>query len=160
MQAKEIDSEIQIHFDITGKSRTEGAISDIQNCFNSRLSQIRNLMMSNRILPRKPISISEAWRNRQRYSSIDYEITLVGLAEDPSWARSGSLKFKIEDESGIQKCVLKPPSDASPIHASMDGLMEDEVIGVTGFFIGDRDPAFLVQDIHKPPLQNLSLIHI
>ena len=65
MQAKEIDSEIQIHFDITGKSTTEGTMSDIQNCFNSRLSQIRNLMLSNRILPRKPISISEAWRNRQ-----------------------------------------------------------------------------------------------
>ena len=154
MEAKEIDSEIQIHFDITGKSTTEGTMSDIQSCFNSRLSQIRNLMISNGILPRKPISISQAWRNRQRYSSKDYEITMVGLAEGPSWARSGSLMFHIEDESGTQKCVLKPPSDASPIHASMDGLMEDEVIGVTGFFIGERDPAFLVQDIHKPPLQN------
>ncbi|MFL2957559.1 MAG: hypothetical protein ACJZ4Z_02060 [Candidatus Thalassarchaeaceae archaeon] len=41
-------------------------------------------MMSNGILPRKPISISEAWRNRQRYSSKDYEITLVGLAGGPS----------------------------------------------------------------------------
>ena len=151
MEAKEIDSEIQIHFDITGKSTTEGTMSDIQSCFNSRLSQIKSLMISNGILPRKPISISQAWRNRQRYSSKDYEITLVGLAGETRWARSGSLNFEVEDETGIQICTLKPPSDASPIHASMDGLMDDEVVGVSGYFY---EKYFVVGDIHKPPLKN------
>ena len=154
MEAKDVDSEIEIHFDITGKSITEGTMSDIQSCFNSRLKKIRNLMKSSGILTRKPTSISEAWRNRQRYSSKDYEITLVGLAGGTRWARSGNLNFDIEDETGKQLCTLKPPSDASPIHASMDGLMDDEVIGVTGYFYGDRDPMFVVQDIHKPPLEN------
>ena len=44
MLAKDIDSEIEIHFDITGNSVTEGKLSDIKSFFNSRLSQIRNLM--------------------------------------------------------------------------------------------------------------------
>ena len=39
MDAREIDSDIEIHFDITGKSVTEGSLLDIQNCFTSRLTQ-------------------------------------------------------------------------------------------------------------------------
>ena len=42
MLAKDIDSEIEVHFDITGNSVTEGKISDIKSLFNSRLRQIRN----------------------------------------------------------------------------------------------------------------------
>jgi DNA polymerase II small subunit/DNA polymerase delta subunit B len=79
MLAKDIDSEIEVHFDITGNSVTEGKLSDIKSFFNSRLSQIRNLMIEGRSLPRRPISNAEAYRNRQRYSSNEYEITIVGL---------------------------------------------------------------------------------
>ena len=32
MQAKDVDSEIEIHFDITGNSTTEGKMSDIRSC--------------------------------------------------------------------------------------------------------------------------------
>jgi len=100
---------------------------------------------------------SEAWRNRRRYNSKDYEITIVGLASDVKWARTGSLMFVLEDETTQIGCVLKPPSDASPLHASLDGLMDDEIVGVSGFFTsGDRDPRLIVLDIHKPPLSNHS----
>ena len=154
MEARDVDAEIEVHFDITGKSVTEGTLSDIRNCFSSRLKQIRNLMISGKVLPRKPISSSEAWRNRQRHSSSDYETTLVGLVGETRWSRKGNLGFNIEDETGKIRCSLKTPSNASYLHASMDGLMDDEVIGISGHFIGDRDPIFLAQDIHHPPLEN------
>ncbi len=157
LDASEVDSDIEIHFDITGKSSTEGRISDMQSCFRSRLSQIRDMMLSQGVLPRRPLTNSDAWRNRRRHNSKDYEITIVGLASDVKWTRTGSLRFIVEDESSQIMCILKPPNDASPLHASLDGLMDDEIVGVSGWFLtGERDPIFFSRDIHKPPLGNHS----
>ena len=80
MQAKDVDAEIEIHFDITGRSTTQGKMQDIRSCFSDRLSQIRQMMIAGRALPRRPINISEAWRNRQRHSSRDYEVTFVAVS--------------------------------------------------------------------------------
>ena len=98
MQASDIDTEIEIHFDITGSSRTEGKMTDIQSFFGDRLKQIRNQLISGGALPRRPVSIAEAWRNRQRHTSKDYEITLVGLASESRFTRAGNLSFALEDE--------------------------------------------------------------
>ena len=152
MLAKDIDSEIEVHFDITGNSVTEGKLSDIKSFFNSRLSQIRNLMIEGRALPRRPISNAEAYRNRQRYTSNEYEITIVGLVSEPRWAKSGNLMFLLEDETTQIQCLLKPPTGANPLHSALDGLMNDDVVGVSGFFIGDRTDLFIISNIHFPPL--------
>ena len=153
MEARDVDSEIEIHFDITGRSTTEGKMFDMQSFFSDRLRQIRQMMIVGRSLPRRPISNSEAWRNRQRYSSTDYEVTLVGLVSETRWARSGNFNFVIEDETMQIRCSLKPPSGASNLHPALDGLMNDDVVGVSGhFLIGERNPLFLANDIHMPPL--------
>ena len=152
MLAKDIDSEIEVHFDITGNSVTEGKLSDIKSFFNSRLTQIRNLMIEGRALPRRPISNAEAYRNRQRYTSNEYEITIVGLVSEPRWAKSGNLMFLLEDETTQIQCLLKPPTGANPLHSALDGLMNDDVVGVSGFFIGDRTDLFIISNIHFPPL--------
>ena len=153
MQARDVDAEIEVHFDITGHSVTEGKMSDMKACFTDRLRRIRSMMVSSNVLPRRPISTSEAWRNRQRHSTKDYEITMVGLASDMRWTKNKNLMFVIEDESSQISCLVKPPSDASEVHPALDGLMNDDVIGVSGsFLIGERDPIFFVQDIPLPPL--------
>jgi DNA polymerase II small subunit len=157
LEASEVDSDVEIHFDITGNSSTEGGILDMQSCFKSRLKQIRELMLSQRSLPRRPMRNSDAWRNRSRYNSKDYEITIVGLASDVRWTRTGSMRFIVEDEYSQVLCILKPPSDASPLHPSLDGLMNDEIVGVSGWFLsGEGEPIFFCRDIHKPPLGNHS----
>ena len=157
MEARDIDAEIQVHFDITGQSTTEGRLSDIQLCFRSRLSQIRDMMLASRALPRRPTSNVEAWRNRQRYNSKDYEVTIIGLVSEVRWTSTGKLRFVVEDESAQISCLLNPPSDATPLHPSLDGLMDDEIVGASGYFLsGDRDSPFWVRDIHKPPLENHS----
>ena len=152
MQAKDVDSEIEIHFDITGNSTTEGKMGDIRSCFSDRLRQIRQMMISGRVLPRRPISVSEAWRNRQRHSSKDYEVTLVGLVSVDKWSKGGYLWFDIEDDSMQVRCMLKEPTGASSFHPSLDGLMNDDVVGVDGHFNLNRDPYFVVSDVHMPPL--------
>ena len=47
----------------------------------------------------------------------------------------------------------KTSSDASEVHPALDGLMDDDVVGVSGYFlVGEGDLIFFVQDIHLPPL--------
>ena len=153
LEAKEVDSEIEIHFDITGQSSTEGRISDMQSCFKSRLAQIRSMMISGGVLPRRPISNSEAWRNRRRLTNKESEFTIIGLSSDVRWTKNGWMSFVLEDESTQIRCMIKPPSDASSLHPSIDGLMDDEIVGVSGnFSSGEREPILWVQNIHKPPL--------
>ena len=41
MEAKDVDMELEVHFDITGNSITEGRMSDILSCFNDRLTTIK-----------------------------------------------------------------------------------------------------------------------
>ena len=62
MHATDVDSEIEIHFDITGNSVTEGKMSDMKSCFTDRLKKIRSMMLSANSLPRRPTPASEAWR--------------------------------------------------------------------------------------------------
>ena len=153
LEAREVDSEIEIHFDITGQSSTEGRITDMQSCFKSRLAQIRTMMISNGVLPRRPISNYEAWRNRRRLTNKESEFTVIGLSSDVRWTKNGWMSFVLEDESTQIRCMVKPPSDASPLHPSLDGLMDDEIVGVSGnFSSGEREPILWVQNLHKPPL--------
>ena len=111
------------------------------------------MMVASNSLPRRPTPASEAWRNSQRHSSREYEVTIVGLATEMRWTKNKNLMFVVEDETAQIKCLLTPPSDASNVHPALDGLMDDDVIGVTGYFsVGEGDPIFFVQDIHLPPL--------
>ena len=153
MLARDVDAEIEVHFDITGNSTTEGKMGDMQSCFSDRLRQIRQMMLTFHSLPRRPISNAEAWRNKQRHSSNEYEITLVGLVCESRWSKSGNLNFVIEDETMQIRCNLRPPSNAHRLHPARDGLMDDDVVGVSGhFMIGEGNPLFLVSDIHLPPM--------
>ena len=85
-------------------------MGDMQSCFSDRLRQI----VDDDCLPRRPISNTEAWRNRQRHSSNEYEITLVGLVCETRWARgSGNLNFILEDDYANQMFTedsSRPPS--------------------------------------------------
>ena len=153
MLAKDVDAEIEVHFYITGNSTTEVKMGDMQSCFSVRLRQIRQMMLTFHSLPRRPISNAEAWRNKQRHSSNEYEITLVGLVCESRWSKSGNLNFVIEDETMQIRCNLRPPSNAHRLHPARDGLMDDDVVGVSGhFMIGEGNPLFLVSDIHLPPM--------
>ena len=153
MLATDVDSEIEIHFDITGNSVTEGKMADMRSCFSDRLKKIRNMMLTGGVLPRRPISNGEAWRNRQRYSSNEYEVTLIGLVNGPRWTKNGNLMFMVEDETTQIQCFLKPPAGANPLHAALDGLMNDDVVGVSGHFGGDQTDLFFCSNIHLPPLK-------
>ena len=50
MEAKDVDMELEVHFDITGNSVTEGRMSDILSCFNDRFATISRMLIESRTL--------------------------------------------------------------------------------------------------------------
>ena len=154
MLAKDVDMELDIHFDITGNSITEGKMYDILSCFNNRLETIRKMLIDSRILPyKRPTRVAEVTGNKSRYRSDG--CTMIGLVSEPRHDKRGSLRFTLEDETGQIECVLYN-RDESKEHPLNSGLMPDDVIGVTGILKqerGKRD-VFDVEDIHFPPLNH------
>jgi DNA polymerase II small subunit len=158
MLATDVDMELDIHFDITGKSTTEGKLSDIISHFNSRLEKIKRMLITSGRLPNRPIETNQLARNKARYSNSNNTATIVGLVNDVRH-KGENLHFKVEDISGEIFCVLRPPRamDGSPAAKrrntiAVAGLMEDDVVGVTGFINpGSRD-MLLVEDIHLAPM--------
>ena len=57
MDAKDVDMELEVHFDITGNSVTEGRMSDILACFNDRFATISRMLIESRTLPNRPTKI-------------------------------------------------------------------------------------------------------
>ena len=158
MIATDVDVELDIHFDITGKSTTEGKLTDIISCFNSRLEKIKRMLVTSGRLPNRPIETSQLTRDKSRYSNSNNTATIVGLVNDVRH-KGENLHFKVEDISGEIFCVLRPPRamDNTPAAKrrntiAVAGLMEDDVVGVTGFINpGSRD-MLLVEDIHLAPM--------
>ena len=158
MLATDIDTELEIHFDITGKSTTEGKLSDMLSLFNNRLEKLKRILVQSGRLRNRPIDVSHLIRNQSRYSSSNNTATIVGLVNDVRY-KGDNLHFKVEDKSGDVFCVLRPARalDRSPEAKrrntiAIAGLMNDDVVGVTGFINpGSRD-MFLVEDVHLPPI--------
>ncbi|MCS5535192.1 MAG: DNA-directed DNA polymerase II small subunit, partial [Candidatus Poseidoniales archaeon] len=151
MEARDVDAEITVHFDITGNSVTEGKKEDIQSCFTDRLKQIR-LMIMDKNLPNRPIAVNEAVRQRKQLDNRDSPFTIIGLVNDPKTTKNGHLLFSIEDATGEVTCLLSQRDEGGPnqeiVHA---GLMDDDVIGVSGYFSQTGDLMY-VDDIHFPAL--------
>jgi len=151
VQAKDVDAEITVHFDITGNSVTEGKKGDIQSFFNDRLKQLRRIILD-RNLPNRPIAVNEAVRQRKQLADRDNQFTIIGLVSDSKTTKNGHLLFTIEDSTGEVRCLLSQRDEDGPnqdiVHA---GLMNDDVIGVSGFFNSSGELVY-VDDIHFPPL--------
>ena len=158
MLATDVDTELDIHFDITGNSTTEGKLTDILSLFNNRLEKLKRILIQSGRMRNRPIDVSHLIRNKSRYSSSNNTATIVGLVNDVRY-KGDNLHFKVEDKSGDVFCVLRPARalDSSPEAKrrntiAIAGLMNDDVVGVTGFINpGSRD-MFLVEDIHLPPI--------
>ena len=103
VQAKDVDADITVHFDITGNSVTEGKKGDIQSFFNDRLKQLRRIILD-RNLPNRPIAVNEAVRQRKQLADRDNQFTIIGLVSDSKTTKNGHLLFTIEEE--LLPCVM------------------------------------------------------
>ena len=71
LNANEVDTDIAVHFDITGNSITEGKMNDIGSLFNSRLDNIRRMIIAGN-LPSRCSDIAKLQANRRSYTCLLY----------------------------------------------------------------------------------------
>ncbi len=154
MDAKDVDMELDVHFDITGNSITEGRMSDILSCFNDRLRSIKKMIVDSRILPYRPTQIGEVSMNKPRYREED--CSLIGIVNSPTYTKNGGhLRFTLEDEGAEIECIMYNRPEFGEEHPLRTGLMPDDVIGITGRLKSERGrrDTFRVDEIHFPPLK-------
>ncbi|MAP59913.1 MAG: hypothetical protein CL978_06765, partial [Euryarchaeota archaeon] len=85
--ANDAPSDILVHYDITGKSITEGKMGDINACFNDRLSQIRKMIVKNSKLPRKYSEVARLRRESSRYQGYENMAVAIGLVNEPRYTK-------------------------------------------------------------------------
>jgi DNA polymerase II small subunit len=153
LNAVECSLDMQVHFDITGNSITEGKMADISNAFNDRLQVLGKLIVANSNLPRKPMEIARLNAEKSRFQARDNLAVAIGMVNEPRHSKNGHLMFSLEDASGEMKCILmdkRNEGQSGESRISIEaGLMPDDVIGVSGTFSQTGD-MFYVDDLHFP----------
>ena len=151
--ATDAPSDIKIHYDITGKSTTEGKMNDITACFSDRLNKIRDMIVKNSKLPRRPTEVSRLLREVHRYQGYENKAVAIGLVNEPRYTKNGHLMWSLEDETGEMNCLLtkRQGDDRDRFQEQIieAGLMPDDVLGVSGTFSQNGD-IFYVDDLHFP----------
>ncbi|DAC59528.1 MAG TPA: DNA-directed DNA polymerase II small subunit [Candidatus Poseidoniaceae archaeon] len=151
--ATDAPSDIKIHYDITGKSTTEGKMNDITACFSDRLNRIRDMIIKNSKLPRRPTEVSRLLREVHRFQGYENKAVIIGLVNEPRYTKNGHLMWSVEDETGELRCMLyKPNNDNRDRYQEQiieAGLMPDDVIGVSGHF-NQSGELFIVDDLYFP----------
>jgi DNA polymerase II small subunit len=151
--ASDVETDLTVHFDITGQSLTEGKLIDITACFNDRLTRIRKMIEANSNLPRKSQEISKLLQETYRYQGYENIAVAIGLVNEPRYTKNGHLLFSIEDETGELPCLLTRRTgddrDREQEAVLEAGLMPDDVLGVSGTFSQSGD-IFYVNDLHFP----------
>ena len=147
--ASDVDTALEITFDITGNSTTEGRKEDIQAFFNYRFQRLRSMIIR-KGLPNRQISISELLSQRRAYQGYGRSATIIGMVNDPKHTKNGHFVFVLEDEGGEVDCICYRDED-NPNPIIKTGLMQDDVIAVTGNLGDDRD-VLRIDEFHRPPL--------
>ena len=148
--ANEVDVNLEVLFEITGNSITEGRKEDINAFFNNRFQRI-SAMIRQQGLPNRPISISKLMQERRSRSGYSTSTTIIGMVNDPKYTKKGHFMFVLEDEGGATDCICYKEED-NPNPIIKTGLMQDDVIAITGSFIDNND-IFRVDEFHRPPLR-------
>ncbi|MFQ6050929.1 MAG: DNA-directed DNA polymerase II small subunit [Candidatus Hydrothermarchaeota archaeon] len=141
--AKDIEEDIKIISDITGKSFCEGKIENFVEFFNDRYKKICTIFKE-RIDFRDFIPISHAKRLPDR------RVRVVGMVSSISETSKGRVMMSIEDPTGTINAILPNPGEKD------SKIVNDEVLGLEGhinrgLFIVDRfaRPDVPVRKTHK-----------
>ena len=77
----------------------KGKMNDITACFSDRLNKIRDMIVKNSKLPRRPTEVSRLLRVH-RFQGYDNKAVAIGLVNEPRYTKNGHLMWSLEDETG------------------------------------------------------------
>ncbi len=123
--------------DVTGQSTCTGEYGDFVALFRDRYDQLAGLLRG-RITHRNARSLADA-----RGGS---EVGMIGMVADVRSTRNGHWLVELEDPTGAFPALLMSDRD---IAADAQGLLYDEVIGVSGRLSDDAGIIF-VEDLYLP----------
>ncbi|KAA0002574.1 MAG: DNA-directed DNA polymerase II small subunit [Thermoplasmata archaeon] len=114
---EEGEVEIEVIKDVTGKSRSEGKITDFAKLFRDRYERIAELLKRRQEL-RNVIPL-------KRVPKMSGEISMIGIVNEIRKGENGNV-VEIEDESDVATCYIPQDVAISP------PVVEDEVVGIIG----------------------------
>ncbi|HWQ21064.1 MAG TPA: DNA-directed DNA polymerase II small subunit [Methanotrichaceae archaeon] len=135
-------SSVEVVCDITGRSTCVGDYEDFIRYFRDRYGKIRE-MLSRRLNSRPIESLSKSTSGR--------EVSLIGMVMEVRTTAKGNRVIELEDPTGMVTAVVQKESTCFD---QSQGIVTDEVIGVTGMY--DGSGRIFVKSLVWPDLPNQS----
>ncbi len=141
--AAEIEADVEVVRDITGRSYTEGGLKDFVKLFKDRYERLRDLL-------RKRVELQGAAPIKSASSYEDGEkVKIIGMVADKRESKLGNTVVELEDESG--RAVVIVSKRGRDLAQKAAEVVQDEVIGVVATVRKrDRAPLLLANDIIWP----------
>jgi len=143
--AAEIESDVKVLRDITGRSHTEGGVKDFVKLFKNRYEKLRNIL-------RMRVELQGAVPIKSALSYDDGEIIkLIGMVANIRKSKAGNEIIELEDEGG--RAVIIVSRWKRELAQKMSEVVKDEVVGIIAAVRkGDRAPLLLADDIIWPDI--------
>lgn len=130
---------LEVLSDSTGESVGEGQLEDFRSLFYDRLERLRGILENRQgINPRRIDTVPD---------DLDRGIKVVGMVRSVSRTGNGNFLIRLEDEGGELPAIV--PSRDESLMGLAEGMLEDEVVGVTGKVRRGSD-LLIVEDIVRP----------
>ncbi len=141
--SKELDSEIKIIKDVTGKSTCEGTTSDFMKLFIDRFENLRKILKNQRREIANVIPINKIKKIGMK------NIQIIGIIKEIRNTQNGHKLIEIEDETGSTVAIaLKNNRELFQIAQE---IVLDEVVGITGQLSKNGD-LLVIQNIIYPDI--------
>ena len=139
--AKDVDPDIKILKDVSGKDDSEGSLDDFLSLFRDRYRKISRIFKEHADL-RDFIPIKNA-----KTQELKSAVKIVGLVQEKSTTKNGNIILELEDMSGSIKVLVSTGKERLIERAKY--IMRDEVIGIIGVL---GDDIVFANDVQFPDI--------
>lgn len=124
-----------------GQTKNIGKIGDISNLFRERYDRIKDIFKLQSGF-RESGKIRDLTDVRKRSGFKNRRYNIIGIVEDMRRTKSGGKMITLEDHTGTMEVFIRKEDP------SVDSLMLDDVIGITGKFDKNNADMFWVDEVH------------
>ena len=141
--AKEYHSTIKINhkYDVTGKSRTKGAVDNFVGHFRNRFERI------SRMLKRTGTGSNVDLADIKRH--LNEKVRVIVLVSSIRQTKKGNLLFEVEDMTGSFKVVVSSSKYNEKVLEKAKHVLTDGVVAFTGKVL---EPYMIAEDVEWPDL--------
>ncbi|WEU40961.1 MAG: DNA-directed DNA polymerase II small subunit [Candidatus Odinarchaeum yellowstonii] len=139
--ARDLNDEIKVLFDPTGKSYSTGKTEEFVKYFQNRYMKIKKIFLSRKDMS-DVIDISEVGKA----STTEGKIKIIAMVMDKKTTGKGNLLLELEDPSGTIKAVVNKTN--KELFLKANNILLDQVLCFEGS--PSASNLFFVEEIHWP----------